>query len=88
MELPSSADGDRTVPGKVGIRSMTMPDGSSALLGFTSAPEVVAYNPSDAVAALTTLDVLNKVRKDGYSGIVVNPAGPSVAVPVWELAST
>ena len=79
---------DRSVPGKIGVRSMTMPDGSSALLAFTSAPEVVAFNASDAVTSTTTLKVLDAVRNDGYSGIVVNPAGPSIAVPVWELAAT
>lgn len=84
----SIAADDRSVPGKIGIRSMTMPDGSSALLAFTSAPEVVAYNASDAVSATTTLKVLDIVRKDGYSGVVVNPAGPSIAVPVWELEAT
>lgn len=78
---------DQTVPGKIGIRSVMMPDGSSALLGFTSAPEVVAYNPSDAAAALTTLQVLDKIRADGYSGIVINPAGPSIAIPLSELAA-
>jgi hypothetical protein len=79
---------DRSVPGKIGVRSMTMPDGSSALLAFTSAPEVVAFNASDAVTSTTTLKVLDAVRNDGYSGIVVNPAGPSIAVPMWELAAT
>jgi SseB protein N-terminal domain len=72
---------DRTVPGETVVRQMTMHDGSPALLGFTSAPEVVAFNPSDAVYAQTTRQVLDRVRANGYSGIVVNPAGPSIAVP-------
>ncbi|MUL81544.1 MULTISPECIES: SseB family protein [unclassified Mycolicibacterium] len=72
---------DTTVTGKVGIRSLVMADGSTALLGFTSAPEVVAYNASVAVAPATTSQVLDMVRKDGYSGLVVNPAGPQIAVP-------
>ena len=76
---------DRTVPGKIGVRSMDMPDGSSALIGYTSAPEVVAFNPSDAVTAVSTSKVLTRVREDGYSGIVVNPAGPSVAFSVAEI---
>jgi hypothetical protein len=70
---------EKTVPGKVGVRSMALADGSSALVGFTSAPEVVAFDPSDAVVTLTTLEVLEMVRRDGYSGIVINPAGPSIA---------
>jgi hypothetical protein len=76
---------DRTVPGKVAARSTRMPDGTSALLVFTSAPEVVAFNPSDAVAALTAVQVLDMVRRDGYSGLVVNPVGPSIAVAATEI---
>jgi SseB protein N-terminal domain len=78
---------DRTVPGKLRVRSTTMPDGSSALFVFTSAPEVVAFNPSDAVAAMTTDKVFDMVRRDGYSGLVVNPAGPSIAVAAAEFAT-
>ena len=78
---------DRTVPGQIGVRSIAMPDGSSALIGCTSAPEIVAFNPSDAVAALTTAQVLEKVRQDRYGGIVVNPAGPSVAFSLAEIGA-
>lgn len=77
---------DRTVPGKVGIRTAPMPDGSTYLMGFTSAPEVLAFAPSDAVAAVTTEQVLDKVRKDRYRGIVVNPAGPSVSFSLAEIS--
>jgi hypothetical protein len=79
---------DQTVPGQTTDRSALMPDGSSALLAFTSAPEVVAFDPSLAVAALTTVHVMGKVRNGGYSGLVVNPAGPSIAVSESELATT
>lgn len=74
-----------SVTGKVVARSMAMADGSTALIGFTSAPEVVAFNPSDAAAALTTQEVLEMVRRDGYSGIVINPAGPSIALARTEI---
>jgi hypothetical protein len=76
---------EKSVAGKVVVRSTVLADGSSALVGFTSAPEVVAFNPADAVAALTTLEVLEMVRRDGYSGIVINPAGPSIAFPNAEI---
>lgn len=76
---------DSTMPGKVCARTWTQPDGSAYLFGFTSAPEVVAFNPSDAVTASTTLKVLDNIRTDGYSGIVVNPAGPSVSYSVHEI---
>ncbi len=72
---------ENAVPGETVVRSMTMRDGSSALLGFTSAPEVVAFNPSDAVYVQTTSQVLDRVRTNGYSGIVLDPAGPSIAIP-------
>ncbi len=70
---------DQSQPGRIGFRAAPMSDGSSFLFGFTSAPEVVAFNPGDAVMSLTTGQVLDKIRRDGYSGIVVNPAGPSVS---------
>ncbi|MGX9789764.1 SseB family protein [Mycobacterium sp. MMS18-G62] len=76
---------ETTVPGKVTIRSTALADGSPALVGFTSAPEVVAFNVSDAFFALNTLEVLEKVRADGYSALVINPAGPSIAFSEAEL---
>ncbi|KUI15372.1 hypothetical protein AU191_06530 [Mycolicibacterium acapulense] len=78
------ADGN-SVPGKTLIRSMTLGDGSTALVGFTSAPEVVAHNVSDTAGAFTTLEVLDMVRKGGHGGIVVNPAGPSITVSRAEI---
>ncbi|MGV0788392.1 SseB family protein [Mycolicibacterium sp. XJ2] len=78
------ADGN-SVPGKTLIRSMTLRDGSTALVGFTSAPEVAAHNPFDGVGDFTTLRVLDMVRKNGHGGIVVNPAGPSIAFSAAEI---
>ncbi|WP_234818097.1 SseB family protein [Mycolicibacterium sphagni] len=72
-------------PGKMRFRATAMPDGSPGLFAFTSAPEVVAYNPADAVMASTTSKVLEIVRNDGYGGLVVNPSGPFVAVTLAEL---
>ncbi len=76
---------ETTVPGKAMVRSTPMPDGSPALAAFTSAPEVIAFNVSDAFFSITTLEALQKVRADGYSGIVINPAGPSVAFSKAEI---
>jgi hypothetical protein len=64
---------ETTVPGKARVRSKALADGSSVLIGFTSAPEVIAFNPSDAVYVLTTRKMLEMVRPDGYSGIEINP---------------
>ncbi|WP_193044325.1 SseB family protein [Mycolicibacterium baixiangningiae] len=79
---------EKSVAGKVVARSMALADGSTALVGFTSAPEVVAFNPSDAVVALTAHEVLEMVRRDGYSAIVINPAGPSISYARNEIGNS
>jgi hypothetical protein len=76
---------DDSVPGKMGVRELTHPDGSSSLAAFTSGPEVLAFSPSDAAAPLTTRQVLDMVRERGYGGLVVNPAGPFVGLSAAEL---
>ncbi len=81
------AANEATEPGKVRVRWMTLADGSPALVAFTSAPEAVASNASDGFFALSTSAVLEMVRRDGYDGIVINPAGPSVAfslADIWD----
>lgn len=75
---------DDSVAGKVGIRVLEHDEGLS-LLAFTSAPEVVAYNPADAVMALTTHQVLGRLREQGHRGIVINPARPHIAFSITEL---
>jgi len=72
-------------PGKMRFRVTAMPDGSPGLFAFTSAPEVVTFNPVDAVMASTTANVIEIVRTDGYGGLVVNPSGPYFAVTLAEL---
>ena len=72
-------------PGKMGLRTAAMPDGSPGLFAFTSAPEVVAHNVEDAVMASTTAKVIEIARQDGYGGLVINPSGPYVAVSLAEL---
>ena len=79
---------EHTVPGKVATRRTQLPDGSLALVAFTSAPEVIAYVPSDAVVSVTTEKVLEVVIQDGYAGLVINPAGPSVFLSIAEITST
>lgn len=76
---------ETTQPGEMRYRVTAMPDGSPGLFAFTSAPEVVAYNPADAVLASTTTKAIEIARKDGYSGLVINPCGPYLAVTLSEL---
>lgn len=71
-------------PGKQRLRTTAMPDGSPGLFAFTSAPEIVAFNPADAVLPGTTTKVVEIARSDGYGGLVINPGGPYVAVSLAE----
>ncbi len=66
-------------------RSTRLSDGSTALFGFTSAPEVVAVSPRDAVVSMTTTQVLDMARRNGHRGVVIDPAGPSIAIMLTEL---
>jgi hypothetical protein len=77
---------DDSTGGHVGFRTITHPDGSTSLFAFTSAPEVPAFNPADAVAAMTTGEVLDTARRQGHTGIVINPAGPSIRLSLAEIA--
>jgi hypothetical protein len=77
---------DDSTSGHVGIRAITHPDGGTSIFVFTSAPEVLAFNPADAVAARTTEQVLDTARQQGHTGIVINPAGPSIRMSLAEIA--
>lgn len=76
---------ETSVPGTARFRTTAMPDGSPGLLAFTSAPEIVAYNPKDAVLKATTYEVIARARNDGYTGLVINPSGPYFLVTLAEL---
>ncbi|MGV0872049.1 SseB family protein [Mycolicibacterium sp. XJ879] len=76
---------EATEPGKARVRWTTLADRSPALLAFTSAPEAVASHPSDAYAAFTTPKVLEMVSTNGFDGIIINPAGPSIAFSRTEI---
>lgn len=85
QEGPMMLAADDSVPEHVRARATTHADGTSSLFGFTSGPEVLAFNPADAAASMTTSQVLNMARAQGHSGIIVNPAGPSIRVSLAEL---
>jgi len=74
-------------PGKSRFRGSAMPDGSPGLFAFTSAPEVVAHNQSDAVMKSTVHEVINIGRERGFAGLILNPSGPYFAVSLTELGS-
>lgn len=72
--------------GTTKVAGQRMGDGTTALIGFTSAAEILAHNPADGVAAFTTGQVIDMVLQNSYSGLVVNPSGPSIAIPRSVLA--
>jgi SseB protein N-terminal domain len=82
---PMMLAADDSVPDRVQVRTMTHSDGTVSLYGFTSGPEVLAFNPADAAASLTTHEILDMIRDRGYRGLVVNPVGPSIAFSAEEL---
>lgn len=71
--------------GGVGVRTTRHPNGTTSLFGFTSAPEVLAFNPADAALSLTVEQVVDMARGQGHSGIVINPAGPFLWVSLAEI---
>jgi hypothetical protein len=76
---------DESETGHVTIRTISHPGGPSSIVGFTSAPEVVAFNAADAVLPLTIEQVLQMARDHGHAGVVINPAGPSIQVSLAEI---
>ncbi|EFG79744.1 hypothetical protein HMPREF0591_0365 [Mycobacterium parascrofulaceum ATCC BAA-614] len=71
--------------GHVEVRTTTNPDGTTSIFGFTSGPEVLAFNPADAAISLTTEEVVKMARAQGHAGMVINPAGPFLWVSLSEL---
>lgn len=71
--------------GAVDVRITTHPNGTSSIFGFTSAPEVVAFDPTAAALSLTIEQVVHMAREQGHTGIVINPAGPFLWVSLAEL---
>lgn len=71
--------------GGVGVRITTHPNGTTSIFAFTSAPEVLAFNPADAAISLTIEQVVHMAREQGHTGIVINPAGPFLWVSLTEL---
>lgn len=69
-----------TDPERTRVRSTTGPDGSDMLLAFTSGPEVSARNSTDGYAAVAIEQVIRDALTAPYSGLVLNPAGPWMAL--------
>ena len=83
MGLDTAADPDRPMP-----RLTRAPDGGTALVVGTSSVEIAAAHPDDAVVVTSTHEVSAQLRARGWSGLLINPAGPWGFVGVAELDPT
>lgn len=82
---PLLVGADESGPDGPVMRVIRHADGSATLLGFTSAPEVLAFTPSDAAASMNTAEVLEMIRQRGFRGLIIDPCGPSVSFAATEL---
>jgi hypothetical protein len=55
------------------------------LLAFTSGPEVSARNVADSFATRPAEEIIRDASQAPYSGLVLNPGGPWMALSVHEL---
>ena len=70
----------------VQLRTSQAPDGTPVLLAFTSGVEVSARNVEDAFATRRVVDIIRETLDGPFSGLVINPNGPWVALGTAELA--
>lgn len=69
------------------LRVTRRDDGTTALLAFTSAPEVAARDLRDGIVATTTTHVLEQLQRGPFASIVLNPAGPWIELSREELVA-
>ena len=70
------------------LRVSKRADGGTALLAFTSAPEVAAREPRDGIIPTTTTKVLEQLQLGPFSSIVLNAAGPWIEISRAELVAS
>lgn len=66
----------KQAPDGVQVRTSTSPDGQTFALAFTSAAEVMVRGSSDSWVAIDISRVVSDALGEGFSGLVINPAGP------------
>jgi len=83
MGLDAEANPERPMP-----RLTRAPDGGTALIVGTSSIEIIAAHPHDGVVITSTSELPEQLDKRGWSGLLINPAGPWAYVPLTELRAT
>ncbi|NEM92439.1 SseB family protein [Galbitalea soli] len=75
----------RPAGGGVNVRTTVSPAGDPVLLAFTSGLEVTARNSTDGFAAVPVSEVIKDALAEPYAGLVINPAGPWIALDADDL---
>ena len=66
--------------GSVQVRTSTSPTGAPVYLAFTSAAEVIAREPTAAVASIDLSRIVSDALTEPFEGLVINPSGPWIAL--------
>lgn len=69
------------------LRVTRRDDGSTALVAYTSAPELTARDLRDGIVTTTTTHVLEQLQQGPFAAIVINPAGPWIELRREELVA-
>lgn len=86
--LPSDVDISGAVlcrDTRVSLLTVTMPEGGTAILGFTDPDALQAYSVEYGYIAMQSKDVLKIVVDEGYDALILNAAGPWVSVSRQEI---
>lgn len=66
--------------GSVQVRTSVSPTGAPVYLAFTSAAEVIAREPTAAVASIDLARIVADALTEPFEGLVINPAGPWIGL--------
>lgn len=71
--------------GSVQVRTSVSPTGKPVYLAFTSAAEVIAREPTAAVASIDLARIVADALTEPFEGLVINPSGPWIGLDRAEL---
>lgn len=75
------------MPEGLEVRTSTGPDGGAVRLAFTSPAEVAVRSVGDAFAAIDIVRIVDDALEPPFVGLVINPAGPWIALRHDELVT-
>ena len=66
--------------GSVQVRTSVSPTGAPVYLAFTSAAEIIAREPTAAVASIDLARIVSDALTEPFAGLVINPSGPWIGL--------